>query len=138
MKIRRLSTQDKSFNADLTALLAFETAQDDSVDMVVAGILKDVKTRGDAAVLEYTNKFDKTNANSVAELEVSQAEMRAALDGLQANTSAALRAAAERVRTYHEKQVMQSWSYTEADGTLLGQQVTPLDRPENTTGNNGN
>ena len=128
MKIRRLSTQDKSFNADLTALLAFETAQDDSVDMVVAGILKDVKTRGDAAVLEYTNKFDKTNANSVAELEVSQAEMRAALDGLQANTSAALRAAAERVRTYHEKQVMQSWSYTEADGTLLGQQVTPLDR----------
>jgi histidinol dehydrogenase len=128
MKIRRLSTNDSSFDADLKALLAFETAQDDSVDVVVADILKDVKTRGDEAVLEYTNKFDKTNATSISELEISQKEMRAALDGLQANTSAALRAAAERVRTYHEKQVMQSWSYIEADGTLLGQQVTPLDR----------
>jgi histidinol dehydrogenase len=128
MKIRRLSTKDSTFDADLKALLAFETAQDDSVDVVVASILKDVKARGDAAVLAYTNKFDKTNASSIAELEISQAEMRAALDGLQANTSAALRAAAERVRTYHEKQVMQSWSYTEADGTLLGQQVTALDR----------
>ena len=128
MKIRRLSTQDKSFDADLKALLAFETAQDDSIDVVVAGILKDVKTRGDAAVLEYTNKFDKTNATSLSELEVSQKEMREALDGLPANQRAALQAAADRVRTYHEKQVMQSWSYTEADGTLLGQQVTALDR----------
>ena len=128
MKIRRLSTQDQSFDADLKALLAFETAQDDSVDMVVASILKDVKTRGDAAVLEYTNRFDKTNASSIAELEVSHKELRAALDGLQANSRAALEAASERVRTYHEKQVMQSWHYTEADGTLLGQQVTALDR----------
>jgi histidinol dehydrogenase len=128
MNIRRLSTNNASFDADLKALLAFETAQDDSVDVVVANILKDVKARGDAAVLEYTNKFDKTNAASIKSLEVSQTEMRAALDGLQANTSAALRAAAERVRIYHEKQVMQSWRYTEADGTLLGQQVTALDR----------
>jgi histidinol dehydrogenase len=128
MNIRRLSTNNASFDADLKALLAFETAQDDSVDVVVANILKDVKARGDAAVLEYTNKFDKTNAASIKSLEVSQTEMRAALDGLQANTSEALRAAAERVRIYHEKQVMQSWRYTEADGTLLGQQVTALDR----------
>jgi histidinol dehydrogenase len=128
MKIRRLSTNDSSFDADLKALLAFETAQDDSVDVVVANILKDVKTRGDAAVLEYTNKFDKTNVSSIKSLEISQAELRAALDGLQANSRAALEAAAGRVRTYHEKQVMQSWSYTEPDGTLLGQQVTPLDR----------
>ncbi len=128
MKIRRLSTQDQSFDADLKALLAFETAQDDSVDVVVASILKDVKTRGDTAVLEYTNRFDKTNASSIAELEVSHKELRAALDGLQANSRAALEAASERVRTYHEKQVMQSWHYTEADGTLLGQQVTALDR----------
>ena len=128
MKIRRLSTNDPSFDADLKALLAFETAQDDSVDVVVAGILKDVKTRGDAAVLEYTNRFDKTSASSLAELEVSQAELQAALNGLPANQRAALQAAADRVRTYHEKQVMQSWSYTEPDGTLLGQQVTALDR----------
>ena len=75
MKIRRLSTQDKSFDADLKALLAFETAQDDSIDVVVATILKDVKARGDAAVLEYTNRFDKTNASSMAELEVSKKEL---------------------------------------------------------------
>jgi histidinol dehydrogenase len=128
LNIKKLSTLDAGFDADLKALLAFETAQDDSVDVVVAGILKDVKTRGDAAVLEYTNRFDKTNATNLADLEVSKAELKSALDGLQANTSAALRAAAERVKTYHEKQVMQSWSYTEPDGTLLGQQVTGLDR----------
>ncbi len=128
MKIRRLSTQDKSFDADLKSLLAFETAQDDSVDVVVAGILKDVKMRGDAAVLEYTNKFDNTNAYSLAELEVSKTDLQAALNGLPANQREALQAAADRVRTYHEKQVMQSWQYTEADGTILGQQVTALDR----------
>ncbi|HSI24716.1 MAG TPA: histidinol dehydrogenase [Methylotenera sp.] len=128
MKIRRLSTQDTSFNADLKALLAFETAQDDSVDTVVANILKDVKNRGDTAVLEYTNRFDKTNANSLESLEISQKELRAALDGLSADSRAALQAAADRVRNYHEKQVMQSWSYRESNGTLLGQQVTALDR----------
>lgn len=128
MKIRRLSTQDSTFDADLTALLAFETAQDDSVDVVVANILKDVKNRGDAAVLEYTNRFDKTNATTLAELEISQAELQAALNGLPPEQRQALQAAADRVKSYHEKQVMQSWSYTEADGTLLGQQVTALDR----------
>jgi len=128
MNIRRLSTLDTSFDQDLKALLAFETAQDDSVDTVVANILKDVKARGDAAVLEYTNRFDKTNAQSMAELELSQAELIVALEGLPAAQREALQAAADRVRSYHEKQVMQSWSYTEADGTLLGQQVTALDR----------
>ena len=128
MKIRRLSTLDASFDADLKALLAFETAQDDSVDVVVANILKDVKARGDAAVLEYTNRFDKTNASHMAELELTQAELKSALESLPAEQRAALQAAADRVRSYHEKQVMQSWSYTEADGTLLGQQVTALDR----------
>ena len=128
MKPRRLSTSDASFDADLKALLAFETAQDDIVDAVVAGILKDVKTRGDEAVLEYTNKLDKTNANSLVDLEIKKSELNAALNALPANQNAALMAAAERVRSYHEKQIMQSWSYTEADGTLLGQQVTALDR----------
>ena len=128
MQIRRLSTKDQSFNAKLKALLAFETAQDDAVDVVVANILKDVKARGDAAVLEYTNQFDKTNAKLLADLEVGKPELLAALDGLEANTRAALEAVSERVKNYHEKQVMSSWSYTEPDGTLLGQQVTPLDR----------
>lgn len=128
MKIKRLNTQDAGFDAELKALLAFETAQDDNIDQVVANILKDVKARGDAAVLEYTNRFDKTNAASLAALEIPQAELHAALNGLPAAQREALQAAAARVRSYHEKQVMQSWQYTEADGTLLGQQVTALDR----------
>ena len=128
MQIRRLSSLDKSFSASLQALLAFETAQDDSVEAVVGGILKEVKARGDAAVLEYTNKFDKTNATKLSDLEISKTELQAALNRLDAVKRDALQAAADRVRAYHEKQVMQSWNYTEADGTLLGQQVTALDR----------
>ena len=128
MEIRRLSTAEADFNSNLKALLAFETAQDDGIDLVVANILKDVKTRGDAAVLEYTNRFDKTNAKNIAELEISKTELQAALSSLPTNQREALQAAADRVKSYHEKQVMQSWSYTDADGTLLGQQVTPLDR----------
>lgn len=128
MDIRRLSTKDQGFDAALKRLLAFETAQDDRVDNVVADILKDVKKRGDAAVLEYTNRFDNTTANSLAELEISQAELQAALKNLPVDQREALQAAADRVKAYHEKQIMQSWQYKEADGTLLGQQVTPLDR----------
>ncbi|WP_018986668.1 histidinol dehydrogenase [Methylophilus methylotrophus] len=128
MKIKRLNTQDAGFEAELKALLAFETAQDDNIDQVVANILKDVKARGDAAVLEYTNRFDKTNADSLAALEIPHAELHAALNSLPAAQREALQAAAERVRSYHEKQIMQSWQYTEPDGTLLGQQVTALDR----------
>lgn len=128
MNIRRFSTTDIDFDDKLKQLLAFETAQDDNVDEVVANILKDVKKRGDAAVLEYTNRFDKTSADNLSALEIGQAELLAALNGLPSDQRAALEAAAERVRIYHEKQLMASWSYTEADGTLLGQQVTPLDR----------
>jgi histidinol dehydrogenase len=128
MKIKRLTTQSADFERELKALLAFETAQDDNIDLVVANILKDVKARGDAAVLEYTNRFDKTSADNLSQLEIPQAELQAALNGLPAAQREALQAAADRVRSYHEKQVMQSWQYTEADGTLLGQQVTSLDR----------
>ncbi len=128
MKIKRLSTQSADFQSELNALLAFETAQDDNIDQVVANILKDVKARGDAAVLEYTNRFDKTSADSLAQLEIPQAELQAALAGLPTEQREALQTAADRVRSYHEKQIMQSWQYTEPDGTLLGQQVTSLDR----------
>lgn len=128
MNIRRFSTKDSDFDKNLKDLLAFETAQDDSIDVVVANILKDVKTRGDTAVLEYTNRFDKTNAHQLSDLEIGHAELLAALNNLPAEQRAALQTAADRVRGYHEKQLMSSWSYTEADGTLLGQQVTSLDR----------
>jgi histidinol dehydrogenase len=128
IKVRRFSSLDVDFDAKLKALLAFETAQDDSIDEVVAGILKDVKKRGDAAVLEYTNRFDRMSAASLTELEISQAELKAALNSLPDAQRAALQAAADRVRSYHEKQLMTSWQYTEDDGTILGQQVTSLDR----------
>lgn len=128
MNIRRFSTQQSDFEQQLKDLLAFETAQDDAVDTVVAAILKDVKARGDDAVLEYTNRFDHTNATSLSALEIPQSVLKQALDGLPLNQREALKTAANRVRSYHEKQLMQSWSYTEADGTLLGQQVTSLDR----------
>jgi len=128
IKLRRFSSTDADFDSKLKALLAFETAQDDSIDEVVANILKDVKKRGDAAVLEYTNRFDKTNAQSLLELEIPQAELLAALNGLPVAQREALQTAADRVRSYHEKQLMASWQYTEADGTILGQQVTSLDR----------
>jgi histidinol dehydrogenase len=128
MDIRRLSTADAGFEQALKDLLAFETAQDDKIDQVVADILRDVKSRGDAAVLEYTHRFDRLEAPNMAALELSQAELKAALDSLPAEQRKALREAADRVRSYHEKQLMSSWTYTEDDGTLLGQQVTSLDR----------
>ncbi|CAG0999839.1 histidinol dehydrogenase [Methylophilaceae bacterium] len=128
MKIRRFSTADTQFDQQLRELLAFETAQDDSIDQVVADILRDVKKRGDAAVLEYTRRFDRLDAAAMSALELSKAELEQALEALPADQRKALQQAADRVRSYHEKQLMSSWTYTEDDGTLLGQQVTSLDR----------
>ena len=116
------------FAAQLAALLAFEGAQDAAVDTTVAGILDDVKKRGDAAVLEYTLRFDSVRASSVAQLEFTQDEMKSALAAISPAQRSALEQAAARVRTYHERQLAQSWSYTDDDGTRLGQQVTALDR----------
>lgn len=128
MKIRRLSTSQADFDSQLGQLLAFEAEADEEVESTVRHILTLVRIRGDAAVLEYTNKFDRMEASSVAELELPQDELRAAFGGLPAAQRTALEQAAQRVTSYHEKQVQQSWSYTDDDGTLLGQQVTPLDR----------
>ena len=118
MNIKRFSTSDASFDRDLKALLAFETAQDDKIDNVVADILRDVKARGDAAVLEYTNRFDRMSVGAMAQLEISKVELQHALDSLPADQREALQQAADRVRAYHEKQLMSSWTYTEDDGTL--------------------
>jgi histidinol dehydrogenase len=128
LKIQKLSTTDAGFEAALHQLLAFEGAQDDKIDAVVADILNDVKRRGDDAVLEYTKRFDRLAVASMAQLELPKTELQAALNGLPADQRAALEQAAERVRIYHERQLMSSWSYTEPDGTMLGQQVTSLDR----------
>jgi len=126
--IQRLSTVDADFSAKLKSLLAFEAAADDNIERTVAAILADVKTRGDAAVVDYSNRFDRLSAASMADLELSRDELEKALAGLPAERRAALEAAAQRVRAYHEKQKLDGWSYTEADGTLLGQMITPLDR----------
>jgi len=126
--IKRLSSSDADFKPRLDALLDFESAQDESVDRAVAAILADVKTRGDAAVVEYTNRFDRLTIGAMAELELSSDELQKALDGLPKDQRVALEAAAHRVRSYHERQPLQSWQYEEKDGTLLGQKVTPLDR----------
>ena len=130
--IKRLSSRDVDFTARLDTLLAFESAQDESVDRTVAAILADVRMRGDAAVLEYTNRFDHLCACSMAELEVQRSDLQHALEGLPADQRSALEAAAQRVRRYHERQPLQSWHYEEDSealrGTLLGQKVTPLDR----------
>ena len=127
-EIARLSTRDADFDARLARLTAFEAAQDEAVDRVVAEILAAVKRRGDAAVLEYTAQFDGVTAVALAELELPRALLARARDALLPVQREALEQAAQRVRVYHEKQLAQSWQYTEADGTVLGQKVTPIDR----------
>ena len=126
--IQRLSTVDADFLSKLKTLLAFEAAADENIERTVANILADVKTRGDAAVIECTNKFDRLSAKAMIDLELRQDELQAALDSLPTERRAALEAAANRIRAYHERQKMEGWSYTEADGTMLGQMITPLDR----------
>ncbi len=128
MNIKRLSTKQADFDAQLNQLLAFEATADEKLEATVAGILADVRKRGDAAVLEYTARFDRLTLQNAAALELPRAELRTAFDGLPSEQRNALEQAAQRVTDYHRKQVQASWSYTDADGTLLGQQVTPLDR----------
>ena len=127
----RLSTALATFEADFRARLHWSAETDAEVEQRVAQILADVQQRGDAAVLEYSNRFDGLDAASMASLELTQAEMKSAFEGLPATQRDALVAAASRVRSYHEAQKRasgESWSYRDEDGTLLGQKVTPLDR----------
>jgi histidinol dehydrogenase len=128
MNIRKLSSRSAGFDAELSKLLAFEETADEKLEATVTAILADVRKRGDAAVLEYTRKFDRLPLTNAAAMELSRDELRVAFDGLPADQCSALEQAAQRVTDYHKKQVQISWSYTDADGTLLGQQVTPLDR----------
>ncbi len=127
----RLRTIDSTFEAAFQARLHWSPDTDAAIEQRVADILADVQARGDAAVLEYTLRFDRLTAASMADLELSQAELKAAFDTLPAARKAALEAAARRVRAYHEAQKKasgESWTYRDEDGTLLGQKVTPLDR----------
>ncbi len=126
--ITRLSTRDADFDTRLAGLLAFENTQDERIEDTVAVILREVKARGDDAVLEYTRKFDHLEARSLSQLEIGKADLARALDALPGTRRNALEQAAARIRAYHERQPLTSWQYTEADGTTLGQKITPLDR----------
>jgi len=133
MKARplRLSTDQADFETLFQRRLHWSADTDAAIEQRVADILADVKARGDDAVLEYTARFDGLQANTMSALELTQAELKAAFDGLPAAQQQALQSAAARVRAYHEAQKKasgESWSYRDADGTLLGQKVTPLDR----------
>jgi len=129
--IRRLATTAADFEAEFQRVLHWSAETDAAIETRVAEIIADVRARGDAAVLEYTARFDGVNATSVAELEISAGELRAALDAITPAQRHALEAAAARVRDYHERQLDacgRSWQYRDTDGSLLGQKVTPLDR----------
>ena len=128
MNIKRLSAKQADFSEQLDVLLAFEETADERLEATVEAILADVKNRGDVALLEYTRRFDRLDVGEAAALELPQAELKAALSGLPVAQCNALEQAAHRITMYHKRQRMESWNYTEADGTLLGQQVTPLDR----------
>ncbi len=130
IQIRKLDSTQPDFQQRLTTLLAFEASTDEAIEKSVAAILHDVKTRGDAAVLEYTNRFDRVNAAGMQAFDLPQAELQAALDALPAAQRSALQTAAERIRVFHErqKQELKGFTYTEPDGTVLGQKITPLDR----------
>jgi histidinol dehydrogenase len=130
MIVRRLSTAQPDFEAQLGAL-QWSAETDAAVDATAAAMIADVRARGDAAVLEYTARFDRVSALSVAALEVPAGELAAALESIAPEQRRALEAAAERVRSYHERQfdaACRGFAYRDADGTLLGQKVTPLDR----------
>ncbi|MDH5572119.1 MAG: histidinol dehydrogenase [Gammaproteobacteria bacterium] len=126
--IKRLQSNDKDFWNQLEAMLAWESVADDKVQNTVKEILSRVRNEGDAAVVEYTNRFDRMQVQSMADLELPAERLQQALDNIPATQREALETAAKRLRSYHDHQKMQSWSYVEEDGTLLGQQVTPLDR----------
>ncbi len=128
LEIKQLDAAQADFWPQLETLLAWEGVSDDKVTSIVREILAAVKSNGDAAVIEYSRRFDRVTAETMADLEISLDRAHAALKNIPQNQRQALEAAADRVRKYHEHQKQESWSYTEADGTVLGQQVTPLDR----------
>ncbi len=128
VKIVRLDAAASDFRSRLDARLAWDSVSDEGVNQTVREIIAEVRQQGDAAVVEYTNRFDRLTAADMGALEIPLSRLRAARKSVDAAQCKALELAAERLYAYHEHQKMASWSYTEADGTLLGQQVTPLDR----------
>ena len=128
MNIKRLNTQDPQFWSSLERLLAWEEVSDRQVNNTVEEIIAQVRQRGDEALVEYTNRFDRMQVNSMAQLVIPKERLQQAVDNISAEQRTALHHAVQRIRAYHQHQKQESWTYTEADGTVLGQQVTALDR----------
>jgi len=128
MKIRSLSSVQPDFDKQLAQLLSFESTQDEKLEATVASILSDVRKRGDMALLEYTRRFDRLPIEVAASLEIPQTELKLAFDNLPTDQRVALEQAAQRVTSYHQKQLQTSWTYTDEEGTLLGQKISPIDR----------
>jgi histidinol dehydrogenase len=128
MLMRRLDASDSGFDTALAQLLQFATQRDPATGQRVADIISGVRQRGDQALLEYTNAFDQRRVVDVSGLEIDAAQMQRALQRLPVSLRDALHAAAARIESYHQRQRQESWQYHDADGTLLGQRITALDR----------
>jgi histidinol dehydrogenase len=128
MKIRTLDSRAPQFEAEFRDLTRPATVFDRDIERQTDAIIQDVRQRGDAALLEYTKRFDRVSAASVTELEIAASEMQAALESLDPEARAALQAAADRIRSFHQRQLGGNWNFTEPDGTVLGQRIEPLER----------
>jgi histidinol dehydrogenase len=126
--ISKLRASDEGFDQTLEKLIAWDMVSDTAVEETVSGILRQVRTQGDQALIELTNRFDRRQAETINQLTVSAEQLQEALESIDSESRQALETAATRIRDYHNHQTQESWQYQEADGTTLGQQITPLDR----------
>ena len=126
--IRKLSSKSKNFDSELSSLLSFDNVSNDEIYEVVKKIISDVQTRGDQALISLTAKLDSLDVSSMAELTISKERLKKSFDNLSNDQKNALKTAADRIKSYHQKQISKTWTYTENDGTVLGQKITPLDR----------
>ena len=126
--IHKFSSQDRDFDSQLNALVAWESSSNEEINRSVEKIIDAVKQNGDASVLDYTNQFDSLKANSISELIISHKRLKKSFDNLESEQKNALSIAAERIKSYHLNQVQESWTYKEEDGSVLGQKITPLER----------
>jgi histidinol dehydrogenase len=128
LMINKLSSKDQNFTDQLNALTSWDNSSNEEVNSTVKKIIDDVKQNGDQSVLDYTQKFDSVDAHSISELIISKERLKESFDNLDEEQKTALSIAADRIKSYHQKQIQESWSYTEDDGTVLGQKITPLER----------
>ena len=126
--IRKLSSKSKNFDSELSSLLSFDNDSNDEIYEVVKKIISDVQTRGDQALISLTAKLDSLDVSSMTELTISKERLKKSFDNLSNDQQNALQTAADRIKSYHQKQISKTWTYTENDGTVLGQKIAPLDR----------